>query len=92
MPADALVCDVGGTEWRAVSEVAPFTKAFAELDGSVSSPPGAGSRKPEPTLVDPPTIPPGAGDGPAQKFSLPQFDDVAEKTVVEDAPNWSERP
>lgn len=93
VPPESLVCVVGGSEWKPVGELPPFTKAFAELDGVPSNPPpGRPKTSPEATLVDPPTIPPPAGkDGPTQKFVLPQFDDTAEKTVVEEAPNWAER-
>lgn len=91
VPPDALVCEVGGTEWLAVGEVAPFTRAFSELEGLPSNPPPSKKHGPEPTLVDPPTIPP-PGDT-TQKVSLPKFsEDATEKTVVEEAPNWAERP
>lgn len=93
---DALVCEVGGSQWLAIRTVSAFERAFAELEGAASRPPGAKRKHPEgaePTMVDPPTIPPEAPrDGPTQRFALSQFDDVAEKTVVEDAPHWSEPP
>lgn len=91
--ADALVCEVGATEWRAVQDVSVFQRALSEMEPP--APPKAARRHPdgpEATMVDPPTIPPAKGDAPTQKFALSQFDDVAEKTVVEDAPSWSERP
>ena len=41
VPADSLVCEVGGAAWRPIREIALFTTAFAKLriDG--------------PTIVDP---------------------------------------
>jgi hypothetical protein len=42
VPGDSLVCEVGGSAWRPIRELDPFTRAFAKLriDG--------------PTIVDPP--------------------------------------
>lgn len=93
VPPDTLICEVGGTEWRAIRTISEFERAFAELDGNPSRPPEVKGRHPdgpEPTVIDPPTIPPEATT--EQRISLPTFDDAAERTVVEDAPRWSEPP
>lgn len=92
VPPDTLVCEVGGSQWRAIRSVSAFEKAFAEIDGLSSSSPEAKRRHPdgpESTAIDPPTIPP---EGTTERVALPKFEDVAEKTIVEDAPHWSEPP
>lgn len=55
VPNDVLVCEVGGTEWRKVTDVAPFGAAFAERRKARRFDPES-----ERTVLDPQSFPPSA--------------------------------
>jgi hypothetical protein len=71
VPRDALVCEVGGTSWKWIGEIAPFSAAIDErrirrrLESSDDL-----------TLADPPT---------SDEF-LREFEDAREHTTVDRSP------
>lgn len=77
VPKDAMVCEVGGSSWRWIAEVAPFSAAFDERQ----------SRRrmdsfEDRTLADPPT---------SEEF-LTDFEDTSEHTTVDASPLRSSEP
>jgi hypothetical protein len=100
IPRDALVCEVGGTTWKPILKVPPFSIALDDrhrrrrMDSEY-----------EPTIVDAPSDEEGLGrfdevvehtivDRPRTHSSIPprlptrldQFDDADDKTVTDAAP------
>lgn len=53
VPNDVLICEVGGTEWRKVTDVAPFGAAFADRRKARRFDPAS-----ERTVLDPQSFPP----------------------------------
>jgi hypothetical protein len=74
IPKDALVCEVGGTEWKLIQKTTPFSIAL-------SAPPRGDSEE-ERTLAD----------APSGEESLSRFDEVVERTVVDNRPPPSSIP
>jgi len=61
VPDDVLVCEVGGKQWRKVTNVAPFGKALAERTGRRRFDPEG-----EHTVLDPHSFPPSEPAPPRQ--------------------------
>lgn len=68
IPRDALVCEVGGTTWRPILKVPPFSIA---LDNRHRRP--RMDSEYEPTIVD----------APSEEEGLSRFDEVVEHTIVD---------
>jgi len=84
VPLDALVCPMGGTEWKPLAEVAEFAAAvtarrrarshFAESEGT------AIDLGPLPDSEPPPR------PSVTSSISLERFDETSESTVVDESP------
>lgn len=88
VPAESLVCEVGGQAWRSLTEVEPFAAAVAQM----GRPPRRLDDSIERTLVDvelPLTSSPEASEEP---MPLRRFDTIVERTIVEKAPVAPEGP
>lgn len=83
VPAETLVCEVGGREWRPVRETAPFSALF----GGAPAPAKRRTEPSESTIVDSPLLPQEGKDP-----QLRHFDDNTEHTIVDEVPRWSEPP
>jgi hypothetical protein len=99
VPRDALVCEVGGTAWKWIGEIEPFSIALDERRGrrrfdpeserTVADPPSTDDfltrfdNAPEHTMVDRTPFRPSE---PPPRPWLERFDDAEEKTIVDKVP------
>lgn len=64
VPNDILICEVGGTEWRKITHVAPFGAAFADRKKARRFDPES-----ERTVLDPQSFPPS--EPPPEMATIP---------------------
>jgi hypothetical protein len=79
VPADALVCELGGTRWRPIAEVSAFATELGRRAGEESV-----------TAALPPRSTHERERVPTAKSARRRFDHAAERTIVDDSPVSSE--
>ena len=95
VPRDALVCEVGGSSWKWIGEVAPFSGAFGDRSVHLPEVPTSDEflskfdDNPEHTTVD--RSPMRVSEPPPRPW-LERFDDVEEQTIVDRIPLHASEP
>jgi hypothetical protein len=81
VPRDALICEVGGSQWKWIGDIAPFTEALAKLKDARRFDPDS-----ERIVLDLAPLPASESEPPLKGdrgVPLRRFDESAERTVAE---------